>query len=177
MRRLIREGDTTTHKGKVLRCSPLHLLGARAIARFGDMVYCPQCSGVFPITEIGDPTINVGGKPAALEGDKTACGAALLRALAAKETTPAPAEPPGCVALDVAHELGENSKGRYLGRFHILDATNGSPLAALPYAYVTHLGARIEGVTDIEGRTAWQADTAPPILLFARRAKSALIEH
>jgi uncharacterized Zn-binding protein involved in type VI secretion len=40
-RRIIREGDTTTHGGKVINGSDRHRLEGRRIARLGDEVDCP----------------------------------------------------------------------------------------------------------------------------------------
>ncbi|XZG71796.1 PAAR domain-containing protein [Chitinibacteraceae bacterium HSL-7] len=78
MKRVIRLGDPTNHGGTVVSATmPTDMFGKK-VARLGDMVACPiPGHGVCPIVE-GDPTWIVDGKPVALEGHKTACGAALI---------------------------------------------------------------------------------------------------
>jgi uncharacterized Zn-binding protein involved in type VI secretion len=76
-RGVIRLGDATSHGGKVVQvASPMKVDGIR-IARVGDMTTCPQCKGTFPIVE-GEPTYLDDNIPVALDGHKTACGAALI---------------------------------------------------------------------------------------------------
>ncbi|KVT42442.1 hypothetical protein WK52_21415 [Burkholderia multivorans] len=45
---LIREGDTTSHGGQVLACTftSTNIVFSKPLALEGDMVSCPQCSGV-----------------------------------------------------------------------------------------------------------------------------------
>ncbi|WP_254361365.1 PAAR domain-containing protein [Photorhabdus heterorhabditis] len=47
------------------------------IAGKGDWVECPQCKGIFPIIQ-GADSLKYKGKPIALEGMQTACGAKLI---------------------------------------------------------------------------------------------------
>ncbi|WP_387796110.1 PAAR domain-containing protein, partial [Photorhabdus sp. RM125S] len=47
------------------------------VAAKGDLVSCPKCKGVFPIVE-GSDDLKHQGKPIALEGMQTACGAKLI---------------------------------------------------------------------------------------------------
>ncbi|WP_387795382.1 PAAR domain-containing protein, partial [Photorhabdus sp. RM125S] len=47
------------------------------VAAKGDLVSCPKCKGVFPIVE-GSDDLKHQGKPIALEGMHTACGAKLI---------------------------------------------------------------------------------------------------
>ncbi|MDR1995538.1 PAAR domain-containing protein [Azonexus sp.] len=82
-RRIIREGDTTTHGGKVINGSDRHRLEGRRIARLGDEVDCPAKypggtpHGVNKIIE-GATDELLDGIPIALEGHKTECGCALI---------------------------------------------------------------------------------------------------
>lgn len=77
MKDIIRLGDATTHGGAVLEAFSNTNLNGKPIAGVGHSVSCPLCKGVFPIVE-GSSTYSVGGTPVALDGMKTACGAALI---------------------------------------------------------------------------------------------------
>ncbi|MCO6507016.1 MULTISPECIES: PAAR domain-containing protein [Snodgrassella] len=76
-RAIICKGDTTTHGGVVLEGDPLVNIEGRPIARKGDKVSCPKCTGIHFIVE-GDQQLTVKGRPIALENMKTSCGARLL---------------------------------------------------------------------------------------------------
>ena len=75
-RRLIVVGDATTHGGKVISGAADHTVQDRPVARLGDEVDCPL-HGVNRIVE-GEPGFDIGGRPVALEGHRTACGAVLI---------------------------------------------------------------------------------------------------
>ncbi|MEN4751056.1 PAAR domain-containing protein [Pseudomonas sp. Ps21-P2] len=77
MKDIIRLGDLTTHGGVVLQAIPQTDLNGKPIAGVGHNVSCPLCKGIFPIAE-GSSTYTVDGIPVALDGMKTACGAALI---------------------------------------------------------------------------------------------------
>jgi uncharacterized Zn-binding protein involved in type VI secretion len=79
---LIRLGDKTSHGGVVIEASPHSDIAGVGIARMGDKTVCPK-HGPSPIVS-GDSTLIVDGKPAALDGDKTGCGATLI---AGQQTT------------------------------------------------------------------------------------------
>ena len=73
---LIVLGDKTSHGGAVIEASPNSDSGGNGIARVGDKATCPKHG---PNTIVsGDSTLIVDGKPAARNGDKTACGATLI---------------------------------------------------------------------------------------------------
>ncbi|MCO6516985.1 MAG: PAAR domain-containing protein, partial [Snodgrassella sp.] len=63
--------------GVVLEGDPLVNIEGRPIARKGDKVSCPKCTGIHFIVE-GDQQLTVKGRPIALENMKTSCGARLL---------------------------------------------------------------------------------------------------
>ncbi len=77
MKDIIRLGDLTTHGGVVLQAFPQTDLNGKPIAGVGHNVSCPLCKGIFPIAE-GSSTYTIDGIPVALDGMKTACGAALI---------------------------------------------------------------------------------------------------
>ncbi|WP_447873707.1 PAAR domain-containing protein [Serratia fonticola] len=74
---VILQGDKTSHGGVVLQGSSMMQFCGTNVALVGHLVSCPQCKGVFPIVSGAETTL-VGGVPVALEGMKTACGAALI---------------------------------------------------------------------------------------------------
>ncbi|ETS29623.1 PAAR motif protein [Photorhabdus khanii NC19] len=78
LRSVVREGDATSHGGKVLAGEEsLKILGKR-VARIGDPVSCPKCGGNQTIIE-GTPGVKCpDDQMVALEGMKTSCGATLI---------------------------------------------------------------------------------------------------
>ncbi|AJY07855.1 TPA: PAAR domain-containing protein [Burkholderia vietnamiensis] len=74
----IREGDTTSHGGRVLACRSTNMMFGKAVALLGDMVACPKCGGVYLIVDVKVRSMTFDGRPVATEGDKTACGASLI---------------------------------------------------------------------------------------------------
>ncbi|WP_310631089.1 PAAR domain-containing protein [Paraburkholderia sp.] len=77
-RDMARLGDTTDHGGKVIQAAgDLTHMGIQ-VALDGHLVMCPKCGGPFPIIALGQRT-HAGTRVAYL-GDKTACGATLVRA-------------------------------------------------------------------------------------------------
>lgn len=75
----IREGDTTSHGGRVLACSPENKSDGVPLALLGDKVSCPKCGGIYPIVGVKNLGVTFDGRPVASEGDTTACGATLIR--------------------------------------------------------------------------------------------------
>lgn len=77
MKDIILLGDLTTQDGVVLEALANTDLNGKPIAGVGHMVSCPLCKGILPIAE-GTATYSVEGIGVALDGVKTACGAALI---------------------------------------------------------------------------------------------------
>jgi uncharacterized Zn-binding protein involved in type VI secretion len=75
--KIIRQGDPTSHGGKVLEGSTFDICHGKPISFIGHKVSCPKCKGVFPIIE-GVLTTTFYGKGVALAGMKTGCGAVLI---------------------------------------------------------------------------------------------------
>lgn len=78
MRPFILVGDKTDHGGVVISGAPSADVNGRCIARAGDKVTCPKKGhGENQIVE-GDPMMIIDGRPVALHGHRTACGAVLI---------------------------------------------------------------------------------------------------
>lgn len=75
-RGVIRLGDTTSHGGQVISASDTLKALGKAVALDGDMTFCPQCKGKFPIT-VSESDRQHHGKRVAHQGDSAACGATL----------------------------------------------------------------------------------------------------
>jgi uncharacterized Zn-binding protein involved in type VI secretion len=86
--RIVTVGDNTDHGGEVITGSPNHTIAGRAIARVGDLVYCPQLypggapHGVNKIID-GHPTYSVDNKAVAIHGSGTVCGCKLIGSVTA----------------------------------------------------------------------------------------------
>ena len=166
MNAFIVEGDSTSHGGKVLACSPEHKVGGIPIARLGDMVSCPKCSGVYPIVKVLPRGMSMGGKPPAFDGDKTACGATLIASQGVATATPTSG--PGGQAGSLAnHETTSDAPGPYRGRFQALDETTGQPIPNHPYTIHASDGTVISGNTDAQGYTQWHQADSPVSLRFS----------
>lgn len=80
---IITVDDTNDHGGQVVSGSPHHHIAGRAIARVGDLVYCPERypdgkeHGLNEIAE-GHPTYSVDGIAVAVEGCRSICGCRLI---------------------------------------------------------------------------------------------------
>ena len=74
---IIRQGDSTSHGGKVLEGSVTDICHGKPIAYIGHKVSCPKCSGTHTIVE-GVLTTTFYGKGVAVAGMKTSCGATLI---------------------------------------------------------------------------------------------------
>jgi uncharacterized Zn-binding protein involved in type VI secretion len=74
---IIRQGDSTSHGGKVLEGSMTDICHGKPIAYIGHKVSCPKCSGTHTIVE-GVLTTTFYGKGVAVAGMKTSCGATLI---------------------------------------------------------------------------------------------------
>ncbi|MFC0397427.1 PAAR domain-containing protein [Paraburkholderia rhizosphaerae] len=75
---MARLGDTTDHGGVVIEASSDLMHQGRRVALNGHLVACPMCHGTFPIVATGNRTHK--GVRVAYLGDRTTCGATLMRA-------------------------------------------------------------------------------------------------
>ncbi|KVU89109.1 PAAR domain-containing protein [Burkholderia ubonensis] len=149
----IREGDTTSHGGRVLACDPTNTVDGRPLALLGTMVSCPKCGGIFPIVNVKrELNMTFGGVPVATDGDMTACGAALIASqnTATASPTSGAGGPVGGGKSVVAQNDGPNR-----GRFQVVDDNTRRPIANHPYTITSADGQTIHGTTDADGHTDW----------------------
>ncbi|CAJ3079904.1 PAAR domain-containing protein [Burkholderia pseudomallei] len=168
MSAFIREGDTTSHGGRVLACSTEHIIHGKAVARLGDMVSCPKCGGIYPIVDVLPRGMSMGGKHPAFEGDKTACGATLIATQSVATAQPT-SGPGGHIqgGPTATHEASNQGPGPYRGRFQVLDQNTGQPIPDHPYTLRTADGHTITGRTDANGYTQWHEAESPASLHFS----------
>lgn len=153
----IREGDTTSHGGRVLACDPTNTVDGKALALLGNMVSCPRCGGIFPIVNVKTELhMTFNGRPVASDGDITACGATLI----ASQNT-ATASPTSGLGGSVGNGKSVVSQSEmqggtpYRGRFQVLDDTTRQPVAGHPYTVRSADGRVLQGTTDANGFTEW----------------------
>lgn len=146
----------------------------------GDMVACPRCKGVFPISQ-GDQSNIIDGAPVAYHGCKTACGAMLISSQILTLTEPSSGTASGAesggslgrfgvvgAGMAAAYEdesLGEADE-RFQGRFQLINADDGKPISGEPVSVRSTLGQHIAGATDAEGYTQWVERDAAETLAF-----------
>lgn len=176
---LIVLGDKTSHGGTVITASPFSDTHGKGWARIGDMVSCPQCGGVFPISQ-GDTSLIDDGKPVAYHGCKVACGATLLSSQNFTITTPSSGAAAGAEAQVFPENFGsvgsdliatyqdeamDNSQ-YFRGRFQVLDQSTGEPVSGVEARIRSTDGQYITGTTDSEGFTKWVERNATETLAF-----------
>ncbi|MDR3097652.1 MAG: PAAR domain-containing protein [Paraburkholderia sp.] len=163
----IREGDTTSHGGKVLACTPTNKVEGRPLALLGDMVSCPKCGGVYPIVDVKNLGMKFDGRPVASEGDKTACGASLIASQGIATASPT-SGPGGSVGggRNVMSETAATQSGPHRGRFQVLDESTGQAIPNHPYKITSSTGQTITGKTDANGYTDWIQDHTSSSLTF-----------
>lgn len=163
----IREGDATSHGGRVLACSPENKSDGVPLALLGDKVSCPKCGGVYPIVGVKNLGVTFDGRPVASEGDTTACGATLIASQNA--TTASPTSGPGAsvgAGKSVLAHLSERDAGPYRGRFQLLDDKTRQPISNHPYTVTSADGQTIRSMTDSNGYTDWLSSHQASSLTF-----------
>ncbi|MBY0444222.1 MAG: PAAR domain-containing protein [Burkholderiales bacterium] len=156
MKKVIREGDRTSHGGFVVSGAAHSNFFGKAVARVGDMVSCPTPGhGSCPIIE-GDPSWNIDGKPVALEGHKTACGAVLFSSMPevgrSYEGSGAASSGAANRARAISAKALFATSSQYDQHFLLQDEITGATLVNRMYR-IKWSGGTIEGRTDEHGLT------------------------
>ncbi|KVV39639.1 hypothetical protein WK81_22645 [Burkholderia ubonensis] len=167
----IREGDTTSHGGRVIACTSTNVVFGKPLALEGDMVSCPKCGGVYPIVGVRVRSMTFGGRAVATEGDTTACGATLIasQGMATVEPTSGAGGPVGAGKSVLAQTVAQDD-GAYRGRFQLVDDQSRAPLANHPYTVTSADGQTIRGTTDANGHTDWLSSHQASSLIFERNS-------
>lgn len=142
-----RLGDKTTHGGEIITATSRYLLHSIAVAKTGDMTYCPRCKGEFAILETAGASTD-DGVTIVMDGTLTACGASIIasftRAAASGIDFYEPDPQPQPIATHAqAFDL----------RFKLMDNFSGMPSASQPYQ-LEYQGKTFQGITDAMGYTA-----------------------
>ncbi|WP_320534690.1 PAAR domain-containing protein [Robbsia andropogonis] len=166
----IREGDTTSHGGRVLACDPSNTVDGKALALLGTMVACPRCGGIFPIVKVKrELNMTFGGVPVASDGDMTACGATLI---ASQNTATASPTSGAGAPVGGGKSVIAQRDGAYRGRFQLVDDKTREPLANHPYTATSSDGQTIQGTTDASGHTDWLNSSQSASLTFSHDSSS-----
>ncbi|MCA8372533.1 PAAR domain-containing protein [Burkholderia multivorans] len=170
----IREGDTTSHGGRVLACDPTNTVEGKPLALLGDMVSCPRCGGVFPIVKVKTELhMTFNGRPVASDGDMTACGATLIASQSTATASPT-AGAGGSIGAGksvLAQNVAQDD-GAYRGRFQLVDDKTRQPIANHPYTVRSADGKTIQGTTDANGHTDWLSSHQASSLSFQQPGSS-----
>jgi len=81
MKPVIRLGDPTSHGGEVVSAAATTKLFGKPVACLGDSVSCPKPGHDNCVIVEGDDGWKVDGRPVALDGHRTSCGAVLIATL------------------------------------------------------------------------------------------------
>ncbi|RQQ73152.1 PAAR domain-containing protein [Burkholderia stagnalis] len=166
----IRDGDTSSHGGRVIASDMTNTVDGKALALLGDMVSCPRCGGLYPIVKIkADLHMTFNGRPVVSEGDMTACGATLIASQGT--ATASPTSGAGAPVGDGKSVLAQRD-GAYRGRFQLVDDETRAPLANHPYTVTSADGKTIQGTTDASGHTDWLNSDQAASLSFSHRGSS-----
>lgn len=84
----IRLGDPTSHGGSVISARSQTNLMGKALACVGDKCSCPLPGHSGCVIVEGDGNWTIDGKPVALNGHKTSCGASLIATVGNTERSP-----------------------------------------------------------------------------------------
>ena len=172
MAEIIRQGDPTSHGGKVIEGSLFDICMGKPIAFVGHKVTCPKCKGIFPIAE-GAPNTTFYGKGVALAGMKTACGATLIATQftdtveysrgsvpAASDATAADQQDASMQIPQYAAATAGTANQQFNEKFMLIDDETGDPLPNTEYAIRRASGEIEHGTTDVNGCTHLLAATA-----------------
>ncbi|WP_070108374.1 PAAR domain-containing protein [Burkholderia plantarii] len=167
----IREGDTTSHGGRVLTCTSTNVVFGKPLALEGDMVSCPKCGGVYPIVGVRIRSMSFGGRAVATEGDVTACGATLIASQGAATVEPTSGAG-GSVGAGKS-VVAQSAENAYRGRFQLVDDKTRTPIANHPYTVTSADGQTIQGTTDADGHTDWLSSHQATSLSFQQPGSDA----
>ncbi|WP_133678710.1 PAAR domain-containing protein [Paludibacterium purpuratum] len=152
---VIRLGDPTSHGGYVVSASGTIAYG-KQIACMGDRVMCPKPGHENCMIAEGSEFWKIYGRPAALDGHKTSCGAVLLSTCGEvthdHEGGGAEAQAAAAALVRQYQARQEPPEQPHDEQFHLVDE-HGNPHADTHFTAKLPTGEIVHGVTDSEGRT------------------------
>jgi uncharacterized Zn-binding protein involved in type VI secretion len=164
MKPVIRLGDPTSHGGAVVSAASTTSFFGKQVACLGDAVSCPQQGHTSCTIIEGDPSWSIGGRPVALDGHKTSCGATLISTLgqvmrdyASSSNHIDPPAMPLMPALPVLASLPFDL------HFQLLGEQTGKPMKNVGYKLTLEDGTTVTGQTDEHGMTEKIAAAYPAI--------------
>lgn len=149
-RAVIRLGDDTSHGGKVITASARMTIDGIPVALWGDRCSCPIDGHDTCVICEGEPEAIFDGRPVALEGHKTDCGAVLIASQLNRCHVVPLAKHRESATSRAAGASVSPSHLRYDEQVRILDG-EGEPLSGAPYFITDPDGKSYQGVTDENG--------------------------
>lgn len=145
---VIRLGDPTTHGGVVVSAASDTVAWGKQVARMGDHITCPIPGHGGCVIVEGDPTWTIDGRPVALEGHLTSCGAALISTLnkvwsSSERNSAATAGTAGDIAAKGAHNRQDYDEQTQL---------IATPIKGVPYFIEVVGGRTYSGTIGDDGR-------------------------
>ena len=170
MRKVIRLGDSTSHGGKVVEACGWFTVGGIPVARMGDKCTCSKKGHNNCVIVEGDPNWVIDGRPVALEGHKTSCGAVLISSApnAGREDSGGGASFVAPASQNSAAKSAFNAAKptRFDEQIQFM-TTAGQPYANTRYLLNLANGETIEGQTDPQGNTARVVTDVPTAITQA----------
>lgn len=148
---IVRHGDPTTTRGKVVAFTATIQDNGRTIALSGDQATCGNCKGLWKIFGSGEGA-GEGGRDVVIRGDRVLCPCGRNRVIAGADAgmfLHIEATMANTAAGSAAQALADT--GQYNEQFTLRDA-KGSTLANTYYT-IESQSSLIHGVTDWLGRT------------------------
>lgn len=150
-RAVIRLGDDTSHGGKVITASARMTIDGIPVALWGDRCSCPIDGHDTCVICEGEPEAIYDGRPVALEGHKTDCGAVLIASQHNRcHVVPLVKHAAGVAGAALTTTTTSEARLRYDEQVRIIDG-DGQPLSGVPYFIEDTDGKSYQGLTDEEG--------------------------
>ena len=146
-------GDRTSHGGQVIQCTSHRSINGLAVARVGDLVWCPRCNRETRIVTSRFPQVTDNGVPSAYDQDTTDCGAVLYsrhndHAGFGSTDAPAPVTPAPAQAARRYDEPADDQE-----HFALRDTATSAPATSVKYTVESADGRVTDGETDADGLT------------------------
>ncbi len=157
-RAVIRLGDDTSYRGRVITASARLTIDGIPVALWGDRCSCPHEGHDNCVICEGEPQAMFDGISVALEGHKTSCGATLLASQLnrcnvsplVQRSAPVSSSLGAAASATTAVSTGEQA---FDEQIQLIDPNTGQPLAGVDYKIVTDSRKTFTGKTGPDGKT------------------------